>query len=75
MFEDVCRREVGSNLSGAMASLRMKPSEFRTIVTEIAALYERFAELPVDGFIEAEMPLEVEPVDGVVIRGRVGAYR
>lgn len=73
VFEDVCRREVGSNLSGAMASLRMKPSEFRTVVTEIAALYGRFAELPVDGFVEAEMPIEVEPVDGVVIRGRVDA--
>ncbi|MCL1597909.1 MAG: PD-(D/E)XK nuclease family protein [Actinomycetia bacterium] len=72
-FERVCRREAGSNLSGAMASLRMKPSQFRAITAEIADIYERFRAIPADGFVEAEAPIEVEPVDGVVIRGRVDA--
>jgi RecB family exonuclease len=72
-FELVCRSEAGANLGEAMASLHMKPSEFRAVVAEISDLYEQFDAIPLDGFIEAEAPLEVEPAPGVRLRGRVDA--
>ncbi len=72
-FEHVCRQEVGASLGETMASLAMKPSEFRTMVGEVSELYERFVAVPTDGFVEAEASIEVEPVDGVVLRGRVDA--
>jgi len=56
-----------------MASLHMKPSEFRAVVAEISDLYELFDAIPLDGFVEAEAALEVEPVPGVRLRGRVDA--
>jgi len=72
-FEVVCRSEAGGTLGEAMASLHMKPSEFRAIVAEIADLYERFDAILFDGFIEAESLLEVAPVPWVRLRGRVDA--
>ncbi|GMR01804.1 MAG: hypothetical protein BMS9Abin20_0124 [Acidimicrobiia bacterium] len=72
-FEQVCRQEIGASLGETMASLTMKPSEFRTMVGEVAELYDRFVAVPTDGFVEAEASIEVEPVDGVVLKGRVDA--
>jgi len=72
-FEQVCRREAGAHLGEMMASLGMKPSEFRVMVGEIAELYERFNAVPMDGFVEAEKSMEAEPVAGVRLRGRVDA--
>jgi len=72
-FELVCRSEAGSNLGEAMASLHMKPSEFRAVVAEIRDLYEQFDAIPLDGFVEAEAPLEATPAPGVRLRGRVDA--
>jgi len=72
-FGEVCRREAGASLGEAMAALRMKPSQFRAIVGEVADLYQRFAALPMDGFVVAERSIEVEPAEGVTIRGRVDA--
>jgi len=72
-FELVCRSEAGSNLGEAMASLHMKPSEFQAVVAEIADLYEQFDAIPLDGFVEAEAPLDVTPAPGVRLRGRVDA--
>lgn len=72
-FGMVCRQEAGEYLGGAMASLRMKPSDFRSLVTEVEDLYERFDAVPVDGFLEAEAPIDHEPAPGVRLRGRVDA--
>lgn len=72
-LELVCRKEVGSGLGESMASLHMKPSEFRAVVSEIGELYEQFDAIPLDGFVEAEAPLEAEPAAGVRLRGRVDA--
>ncbi|MCL1593087.1 MAG: PD-(D/E)XK nuclease family protein [Actinomycetia bacterium] len=72
-FEMVCRQEVGANLGGAMSSLHLKPSDFRSLVTEVGDLYQRFDAIPVDGFLEAEALLDHEPASGVRLRGRVDA--
>ena len=72
-FDLVCRQETGSHLAGSMASLGMKPSEFRAIAADVQELYERFKQVPTDGFDGAEVELESEPVNGVTLRGRVDA--
>ena len=72
-FPQVCRQEVGLHLGEMMASLAMKPSEFSSMVQEVSELYNSFVKIPTDGFTEAEASFEVEPVDGVTLKGRVDA--
>jgi len=72
-FTDVCRQEVGAHLGGSMASLSLKPSEFRAITAEVEQLYERFKALPTDGFMDAEVDVQSEPAQGISLRGRVDA--
>ncbi len=72
-FTDVCRQEAGTHLGGSMASLSLKPSEFRAITAEIELLYGRFKSLPTEGFIGAEVDVGSEPVGGISMRGRVDA--
>ena len=72
-FEQVCRETVGEQLGGQMASLHMKPSEFKAVVKEVRSVYEQFTKLPTDGFIEAEAPFEFDGGSGITIRGRIDA--
>jgi hypothetical protein len=72
-FDMTCRREVGSHLRGSMASLSLKPSEFRAITANVEELYERFKHVPTIGFEGAEVDVESEPVEGIRLRGRVDA--
>ena len=72
-FEQVCRETVGEQLGSQMASLRMKPSEFRALVAEVRSIYDRFKTLPTDGFIAAEAPFEFDAGADVTIRGRIDA--
>lgn len=72
-FTTVCREEAGTHLGGTMASLTLKPSEFRTLTAEIDDLYHRFKQLPTAGFEGAEVDVESEPAEGIRLRGRVDA--
>jgi RecB family exonuclease len=72
-FDRTCRQEVGSHLSGSMASLGLKPSEFRAITANVEELYERFKHVPTVGFEGAEVAVEGEPAEGIRLRGRVDA--
>ena len=72
-FTAACRQEAGTHLGGSMASLSLKPSEFRAITTEVERLYDRFKSLPTDGFDAAEVDVQSEPVEGIRLRGRVDA--
>ena len=56
-----------------MASLGMKPSEFRAVTSEVEELYERFKHVPASGFDGAEVEVESEPSEGIRLRGRVDA--
>lgn len=73
-FTQVCRESVGSsNLNFKLGSLKMKPSELRSVIEETKALYDRFRTLPGDGFRGAECSIEFEAQHGVTLRGRVDA--
>lgn len=72
-FEQVCKETVGEQLGEQMAALRMKPSEFRSIVAEVQSIYKRFKALPTTGFIAAEAPFDFDAGAGVTIRGRIDA--
>ncbi len=72
-FTQACREEIGSGLNSKLGSLRMKPSELERVITEVGDLYERFKRFPTDGFRAAEVYLELEPTEGVVLRGSVDA--
>ncbi len=56
-----------------MASLSLKPSEFKAITAEVEQLYERFKSLPTEGFTGAEVDVQSEPIQGILLRGRVDA--
>lgn len=72
-FSDVCRQETGTHLGASMASLALKPSEFRRISADVEQLYDRFKAISLDGFEAAEVEVRSEPAGGISIRGRVDA--
>jgi hypothetical protein len=72
-FTLACKQEAGTHLGPTMASLGMKPSEFRAMTAEVKELYGRFEQVPSDGFEGAEVQVESEPAVGITIRGRVDA--
>ncbi len=72
-IEQVCREEIGKSLNPKVATLGLKPSELRGLIREVADLYERFKRLSADGFQAAEVFLEVEPANGVILRGSIDA--
>lgn len=72
-FELVCRQEAGAHLGNQMASLGMKASDFRAVAADVEELYERFKQLPTEGFDGAEVEVESQPAEGIRLRGRVDA--
>lgn len=69
----VCRAEIGSSMNPKLASLGLRPSELGRVIEEVGALYGRFRTLGAEGFVGAEVELEVEPQEGVTLRGNVDA--
>ena len=69
----VCREETGAHLNPQFSELGLKPSEFRSVVTEVSELYDRFRALPTDGFERAEVPFEMDLDSDISLRGRVDA--
>jgi len=72
-FDLVCRQEVGAHLGGQMAAIGMKASDFRAVAADVEELYERFKHVPTEGFDGAEVEVESEPAEGILLRGRVDA--
>ena len=72
-LQQVCREEIGKSLNPKIAALGMKPSELVGLISEVGELYGRFKRLSTEGFNSAEVYLEVEPTDGLVLRGSVDA--
>ena len=71
----VCRVEIGQgrlnakmNAVGLGSSSRLEP-----IFASIAEKYERFQRYPQEGFQSAEHLIEVEPVEGVTLVGKIDA--
>jgi hypothetical protein len=72
-FEQVCREEIGGSMNPKLGALGLKPSDLGRVVEEVGSLYERFRRLGADGFEGAEVPLEAEPAEGVLMRGKIDA--
>ncbi len=73
-LEQVCRQEIGtSNLNYKLGSLGMKPSQLGQVIDEVGAIYDRFKRFPTEGFRGAEVEIEVEPVEGVLLVGSIDA--
>lgn len=72
-FANVCREEIGVGLNPKLAALGMKPSQLSSVIDDVSELYDRFKTLGADGFVGAEVSLESEPAEGVVLRGSVDA--
>jgi hypothetical protein len=72
-FAAACREEIGASMNPKLASLGLKPSELSSVIEEVGSLYQRFRTLGRAGFVGAEVALEVEPSDGVRLRGAVDA--
>lgn len=68
-----CREEIGGGMNPKLASLGLKPSELGAVIDEVGELYDRFKTLGAEGFAGAEVLLELEPADGVTLRGSVDA--
>lgn len=68
-----CRQEIGSSMNPKLVSLGLKPSELTAVIEEVGKLYQRFTSIGTEGFEGAEVSLEVEPSDGVVLRGAIDA--
>ncbi len=68
-----CREEIGGSMNPKLVSLGLKPSELSGVIEEVSSLYERFKTLRADGFAGAEVMLELEPAEGVTLKGRVDA--
>lgn len=76
-FVQACREEIGgSTLNNKLAGLEMRPSALAAIIEEVRGLYERFTNLPTEGFEGSEYSIETSPAQGVDLVGTVDAvYR
>lgn len=72
-----CRQEIGApegHLNMKLAPLELnRPSRLAPVLAEVGDLYNRFKRFPTDGFLAAEVSLEVDVGSDVVLRGRVDA--
>lgn len=73
-LEQACREEIGaSNLNYKLGAVGLKPSELGRVIDEVGAMYDRFRQFPTEGFRGAEVGIEVEPADGVMLVGSIDA--
>lgn len=72
-IDQVCREEIGRSMNPKIAALGLKPSELSGLIREVGDLYDRFKRFSVEGFQAAEVFLEIEPTDGVTLRGSIDA--
>jgi hypothetical protein len=74
-FQQVCREEIGaSSLNHKLNGIGLgKVSTLRPLISEVQGLYERFRRFPTEGFAGAEVELEVEPLPGITLLGKVDA--
>ena len=69
----VCREEIGAGMNPQLVALGLAPSALAGVIAEVGALYDRFKRLAHDGVDECETTLEVQPAEGVTLRGIVDA--
>jgi PD-(D/E)XK nuclease superfamily len=69
----VCREEIGLAMNQKLTALALRPSKLNALIAEVGDLYETFKRFPTEGFAAAEVFVEVEPVQGVTLRGSIDA--
>jgi hypothetical protein len=76
-FVQACREEIGgSNLNHKLAGLSLKPSVLAGVIEEVRGLYERFVNLPGEGFQSSEVELDHIAEGDVRLVGTIDAvYR
>lgn len=76
-FVQTCREEIGgSTLNNKLGPLEIKPSALAGVIEEVRDLYDRFTEMPTDGFEGSEVSIEVELDEDLQLVGSVDAvYR
>lgn len=68
------REEIGTGLNPKLVALGIhRPSELEELIRTMGSLYERFRRFPSDGFESAEVSLEAEPANGVLLIGKIDA--
>lgn len=73
-FVQACREEIGaSNLNPKLGSLEMKPSTLAGVIEEVRSLYERFVNLPGEGFESSEFTVDHEAEGEVRLVGTIDA--
>lgn len=72
-LDEACRQEIGHGMNMKLGAVGLKPSSLAGVIAEVGELYERFKQLPHDGFRRAEVFIEHEPSPGVTLRGSVDA--
>jgi len=72
-FEQVCREEIGTGMNAKLGALGMRPSQLRATIKEVGHLYERFKVLSAEGFDAAEVLVEVQPDEDLMLRGSIDA--
>ncbi len=73
-FVQACREEIGSStLNNKLASLELRPSALAGVIEEVRSLYERFVNLPDDGFEGTEVDLAHEQGEDLELVGTVDA--
>jgi hypothetical protein len=72
-FDRVCKEEIGAGLNPKLGALGLRPSQLGAVIKEVGDLYEGFKALSARGFRVAELFVELEPAEGLKLRGSIDA--
>lgn len=73
-FVQACKEEIGaSSLNQKLGGLEIKPSTLAGVIEEVRSLYQRFVNLPGEGFESSEFTVDHESDTGVRLVGTIDA--
>lgn len=73
-FVQACKEEIGaSNLNQKLGALEIKPSTLAGVIEEVRALYQRFVNLPGEGFESSEVTVDHQAAGNVRLVGTIDA--
>lgn len=73
-FVQACKEEIGaSNLNHQLGGLEMKPSTLAGVIEEVRELYQRFVNLPGEGFESSEVSVDHDVAGDIRLLGTIDA--
>jgi hypothetical protein len=73
-FVQACKEEIGASaLNQKLGGLEMKPSTLAAVIEEVRSLYQRFVNLPGEGFESSEFTVDREMGGGIRLVGTIDA--